>query len=108
MTFIENVWTFSFISWFYNLTVKQRHSLQKKKTANFGSKIICDKVGSLSLFCDQQILLKVHLVVKDLDHALCGEFQRLPHGRPFRSLVRKTNRGGNSFVPKAIRLLNRT
>ena len=28
-SFIENVLTFSFITWFYNLNVKRRHSLQK-------------------------------------------------------------------------------
>ena len=82
-----------------------RHSLQR--IAHFNSKIICDKVNSLSLFCDLQMLLKVHVVMKDPDHALCGEFERLLHGRRFRSLVGKTNRGGNSFVPTAVRLLNR-
>ena len=40
--------------------------------------------------------------MKDPDHALRGEFQRLPQGCRFRSLVCKTSRGGNSFVPTAI------
>ena len=49
------------------------------------------------------MLLKVHFVLKDSDHALCGEFERLPHGRRFRFLfVCKTSRrSGNSFVPTA-------
>ena len=106
MTFIESVLTFSFICWVYNRNVTQRHSLQR--TEKVSSKIICDKVRSLFLFCDQQMILKVHFVTKDPDHALCGEFKRLPHGRRFRSLVCKTNRRGNSFVPTAVRLVNRT
>ena len=53
------------------------------------------------------MLLKVHFVMKDPDHALCGEFERLPHGRRFRSLVGKTNRRGKSSVPTAVPLLNR-
>ena len=82
-----------------------RHSLQRN--AHFNSKIICNKVSSLSLFCDLQMLLTVHFVMKDPYHALCGEFERLSHGRRFISLVCKANRGGNSFVPTAVRLLNR-
>ena len=74
------------------------------KIANFCSRIICDIVRSL--FCDQQMLLTVHLVMKDPDHALCGEVERLSHGRRFRSLVCKTNRRGNLFDPTAVRLLN--
>ena len=54
-----------------------RHSLQR--IAHFNSKIICNKVSSLSLFCDLQMLLTVHFVMKDPDHALCGELERLPH-----------------------------
>ena len=72
----------------------------KQKIVHFNSRIICDIVRSL--FCDQQMLLKVHLVMKDPDHALCGEVERLSHGRRFRSLVCKTNRGANSFVPTAV------
>ena len=52
-SFLESIFTFSFTCWFYNLYTKQRNSLQR--IVNFSSKIICDPVGTLSLFCDQQI-----------------------------------------------------
>ena len=41
------------------------------------------------------------------DHALCGEFERLPDAHCFHSLEHKTNRRGISFVPTALRLLCR-
>ena len=74
---------------------------------NFSSEIMCDQVRSLSLFCDHLMLHKAKSILKDLEHALYGEVELLPHGRGFRSLVYKTNRRGNSFVPSAVRLLNR-
>ena len=67
--------------------------------------VFCIHAYSLQWPAIQQILLKIHFVIKDPNHALYGEFKRLPHGRRFRSLVCKTNRRGNSFVPTAIRLL---
>ena len=42
------------------------------------------------------------------EHTLYGEFERLAQGRRFRSLVHRTNRRGNSFVPTAVRLLSRS
>ena len=59
---------------------------------------ICEKVRGLSLFCDQEMLLKVHFVMKDPDHALCGESERLPHGHRFCSLVCK-NTAGDQGTP---------
>ena len=50
-SFIENVLTFSFNCWFYNLNTKRSPSLQR--IVNFTSKIICDQARTLSLLCDQ-------------------------------------------------------
>ena len=94
-----------FICWLYNLNAKQRNSLQR--TVNFNSQTICDQVRHLPLFCDCQMLHKVKSISKDPEHALYGEFECLPHGRRFRSLVCKTNRRAHPFVPTAVRLLNR-
>ena len=47
------------------------------------------------------------LQLKDPEHAVHGGLERLLHGHRFRSLARKTNRRGNSFVPTAVRLLSR-
>ena len=119
-SFIESVLTFSFICWFYNLNVKQKKQiinlickshplllLLSQRTVNFSSKIICDQVRSLFLFCDHQMLHKVKSILNDLEHTLSEEFELLPHGHCFRSLVCKTNRRSNSFIPTAVWLLNR-
>ena len=42
--------------------------------------MICDQVTTLSLFCDQQSLHKVEYILKDPEHALCGEFESLHRG----------------------------
>ena len=39
-------------------------------------------------------------VLKDSEHALYVEFERLPHGRRFRSLAHKTNRRGMCSTPQ--------
>ena len=51
----------------------QKNLLQR--IVNFSSKIICDQVRTLSLFCDQQILHKMDYILKDPEHALYGEFK---------------------------------
>ena len=50
--------TFSFICRFRNFNAKQKISLQR--IANFSSKVICDQVRSLFLFCDHLVLHKVN------------------------------------------------
>ena len=47
-SFVENVLTFSFICWFYNLNTKQRKSLQR--TVNINSKIMCDQVTTVFFY----------------------------------------------------------
>ena len=46
--------------------------------------------------------------LRDSEHDLYGEFERLAYGRWFTSLAHRTNRRGNSFVPTAVRLLRRS
>ena len=45
-------------------------------------------------------------ILKDPEHALYGELERLPDGLRLRSLAHKTNRRENSFVSTAVRILN--
>ena len=42
--------------------------------------LICPHLGTLSLFCDQEIWRKVESVLMDSQHALYVEFERLPVG----------------------------
>ena len=44
---------------------------------NFSSKIICNQVRTLPVFCDQQILHKVESTLRETEHALYGEFDHL-------------------------------
>ena len=97
---LKDLTPFSSISWFCNLNAKQSSS---QRIVDFSSKIICDQVRSVSLFCDHLMLHKVKSILENPEHALYREFEVLPHGRRFRSLVCKTNR----FVPTEIRLLSR-
>ena len=41
------------------------------------SKIICNQVRTLPVFCDQQILHKVESTLRETEHALYGEFDHL-------------------------------
>ena len=59
--------------WLYNLTLCKKNLLQR--IVNCSSKIICDQVQTLSLFCDQQILHKMDSILKDPEHALYGELK---------------------------------
>ena len=62
--------------WLCNLTLivtMQKNLLQR--IVNCSSKIICDQVQTLSLFCELQILHKMDSILKDPDHALYGEFK---------------------------------
>ena len=103
-SFIESVLCFSFICWFYNLNLKQKTSLQR--VVNTCSKIVGAPLRSLSQFCDQQTIKKARSIIASPDHVLNVLFQFLPSNRRLRTVLAKTNRRGNSFIPTAIRLLN--
>ena len=103
-SFIESVLCFSFICWFYNLNLKQRNGLLR--VVNTCSKIIGTPLRNLNEFCDRQTIKKANVIIASPEHALHQAFQFLPSNRRLRSVLAKTNRRGNSFIPSAIRLLN--
>jgi hypothetical protein len=104
-SFIESLLTFSFICWFHSLNVKDRNSLNS--IVNVCSKIIGVRQRDLASFCDQQILRKTSRIFASADHFLKPEFTLLPSGRRFAIPACRGNRRSKSFVPCAIRLLNK-
>ena len=73
-----------------------------QRNVNFSSSIICDQTGTLTLFCNKQILHRVEYIVEG--PWACPVFECLHNGHFvfsrdtlfFRSLTHKTNRRGNS------------
>ena len=104
-SYIESVLSFAFICWYHNLSVKNRNELQR--IVKICSKIIGEKQRDLTSFCEKQLVRKAITILTDSTHVLFPEFQSLPSGRRFQCPNSKTNRKRNSFVPTAIRLLNK-
>jgi hypothetical protein len=104
-SFIESLLTFSFVCWFNNLSVKDRNSLVS--IVNISSKIIGERQRDLGSFCDRQIIRKAASIMSIPDHVLAKEFSLLPSNRRYAQPASKTNRRSKSFVPSAVRLLNK-
>ena len=104
-SFIESLLSFSFICWFNSLSVHDKNSLSS--IVNLCSKIIGEKQRDLASFCDQQTIRKAASILNISDHVLISEFVLLQSGKRYAMPVCKTNRHLKSFVPTAIRLLNK-
>jgi len=104
-SFIESLLTFSSICWFFNLNVKGRNSLNR--FISLSSKIIGEKQINMSRLVECRIINMGRKIVDNKDHILNSEFELLLSGRRFRSKICRTNRYRNSFIPTAIRLLNK-
>lgn len=103
-SFIESLLTFSFVCWFYGLSVRDKNSLSS--IVKICSKIIGVQLTDLSSLWKKRVLQKARQVMSHPDHVLSQEFCLMPSGRRYLSPPRKTNRYANSFIPSAIRLLN--
>ena len=87
ITLDERIWTFSFICRFHA-------DLHKVKSVVI---TLDERIWTFYFVCRFHAdLHKVKSVLRDPEHALCGESERLPQRRRFRSLAHKTNRRGNS------------
>ena len=104
-SFIESLLSFSFICWFNSLSVHDKNSLSS--IVNLCSKIIGEKQRDLASFCDQQTIRKAASILNIYDHVLISEFVLMQSGKRYAMPVCKTNRYLKSFVPTAIRLLNK-
>jgi hypothetical protein len=103
-SFIESVLTFSFICWYGSLCVRSKGVLDR--VVNVCGKIVGVQQKSLSVLYERRVTRKASNICTDRSHVLAHYFELLPTGRQFRVPKTRTGRGRNTFIPKAISLLN--
>ena len=101
---IQSVLTFSFICWFRNVSQKDINKLQR--VVNISSKITGLKQTSVTAIYEMQVLRKANKIINYSTHILYNEYVLLPSSRRFRTILSKTNRKRDSFMPMSVRLLN--
>ena len=99
--FIESILSFSLMSWFGNLTLKNRNSLSQ--IVKWSSRLI----GEPQLNLETLSLRRLSSSIWDDDsHPLHSEFKLLPSGQRLLVPKSKTKRYKNSFIPAAIAQIN--
>ena len=101
---IQSVLTFSFICWFGNVSQKYKNKLQR--VVNINSKITGFKQSSVTALYEKQVHCKANKIINDSTHILYNEYVLLPSSRRFRTIISKTNRKRDLFIPMSVRLLN--
>ena len=90
--------------WFGNISQKDKNKLQR--VVNISSIIIGFKQSSVNVLYEKQVLRKANKIINDNTHILYNEYVLLTSSRRFRTLMSKTNRKRDSFIPMSIRLVN--
>ena len=101
---IRSVLKFCLICWFGNVSQKDKYELQR--VVNISSKITGFKQTSRTALYEKQILRKANEIINDNTHILYNEYVLLPSSRSIRTIISKTNRKRDSFIPISVRLLN--
>ena len=104
--FIELILSFSLVSWFGNLSLKNRSSLNQ--TVKWSGRLIGESQCDPASLHTRQLQQITSLILKDDSHPLHSEFQLLPSGRRFIVPRCRTQQYKNSFVPAAITQMNKT
>ena len=99
---IQSVLTFSLICWFGNVSQKDKNKLQR--VVNISSKITVFKQSFVTALYEMQVLRKANTIINDNTHILYNEYVLLPSSRKFRTIISKTNRKRDSFIPMSVRL----
>ena len=102
---IESLITFSLLAWYQGLSETNKAKLRRVIT--LGSKLCGEQCSTLQWLYDQRMAKKASNIARHSTHNLSTCFQILPSGRRYAAPVFKTNRGRTSFIPSAIRLLNK-
>ena len=97
---IQSVLTFYFICWFGNVNQKDKNTLQR--VVNISSKITGLKQISVTALYEKQILRKANKIINDSTHILYNDYIPLPSSRRFRTIISKTNRKRDSFMPMSV------
>ena len=101
---VQSVVTFSSVCWYNNLSVGNKVKLDRVRKA--AERIIGKDLDSFECLYNKNVLKKFNMVMKT-DHPLQCQVQWLRSGRRLQSLMCKTNRFRDSFLPTAIRLFNK-
>ncbi|XDV19391.1 hypothetical protein PO909_024874 [Leuciscus waleckii] len=102
--FIESVLSFSLVSWYGNLTLKSRNSINQ--IVKCSSRLIGEPLLNPASLYTRQVQCMGISILSDQLHPLYYEFQCLPSNRRFRVLRCTTKRYKNSFVPVVINFIN--
>ena len=101
---VESILTFNIVTWFGNLSVKDRARLTR--VVNLAGKIIGRTQKPLTDIYHQATKRKAVKIISDPVHPLHSSFQLLPSGRRFRVPLAKRNMHRRSFCLVALHLLN--
>lgn len=101
---IESVLVFNIVSWYGNLTVKNKAKLNR--VVSLAGKIIGSKQIQLSDLYHQAVRRKSIQIYLDKTHPLNSDFKLLPSGRRLKVPLARKNVYKRSFVPSAISALN--
>ena len=101
---VESILSFNIVSWFGNLTVKNKTKLTR--IVNQASKIIGINQLQMCELYKAALKRKAFQISQDPTHPLHSAFQRLPSGRRYRVPFARKNTFKHSFVPSAISILN--
>ena len=83
---------------------RTRNKLQH--VVNISSKITSFKQSSVTALYEKQVLRKANKIINDNTYILYNEYVLLPSSRRFRTIISKTNRKRDSFIPMSVRLLD--
>ena len=101
----ESVLTFNIVSWYGNLSVRDRNKLTQ--VVKQAGKIIGDKQLQLQDIYNRSITKKAIQIYNDSTHPLRPSFELLPSGRRLRTKLAKKKGYKTSFVPTAVEILNK-
>lgn len=104
--FMESVLAFSLVSWFGNLPLREKNSLNQ--IIKWSGRLIGETQLSLESLYTNQLRRLASSIPSDVSHPLVCEFQLLPSGRRYIVPRSRTIHYRNSFVPAAVSLLNQS
>ncbi|XP_055863995.1 uncharacterized protein LOC106080210 isoform X1 [Biomphalaria glabrata] len=102
---ICNILSFNITAWYGNLSIKNKNKLYR--ILNAAGKIIGKKQTPFGQLFETNIYKKANKILEIKNHPLCQDFVILPSQKRYKTPIAKTNRHKHSFVPLAIKSLNK-
>ena len=97
---VESVLTFNIVSWYGNLSIKDRTRLAQ--IVNLAGKIVGLKQRQLSEIYHQSLKRKANQIHKGQTHPLTTEFKILPSGRRLKVPFARKDSYKKFFIPSAV------